>query len=330
LLNNAQSDLIATLPHAEARYNASVRNGLSSCLEGTRVALLHTINKWIEGARIDEPRIFWLCGLAGTGKSTVAQTIAETLDGGINKRLAASFFFARASKDCSNALLVFSTIARQLALFNDEFGHYIAEALEANRDAGKLVMMAQLQKLIIEPLQRVKNSLSPIMIVIDALDECSDRKLAQDILILFTAEIRKLPFPLKIFITSRSELHIASKFESPILKPISRPFILHDIEKAIVDGDIELFLKRSFATVAEQYGITDPWPEEDVIVILRDRARGLFIFAATVVKYVADEYVGDPESQLEAVVEDKKSLDTSPYADIDKLYLQVLTSSLPA
>ncbi|KAJ3771585.1 hypothetical protein FB446DRAFT_613464, partial [Lentinula raphanica] len=300
----------------------------SSCLEGTRVDLLRTIRGWVHTNDVQKPRIFWLCGLAGTGKSTIAQTIAEELD--TTHTLGATFFFSRNSADCSNALLVFSTIARQLALAIPEFGVRIAEAIEANRDAGKLVMNAQLEKLIIEPLRSVKNPPDQTVIVIDALDECSDRKPAQDILILFAGKICTLPFPLTIFITSRSELHIKSKFDTPILRPISRPFILHDIEQSIVDGDIELFLRQKMKEIAEASLIEKEWPSNEAIVILRDRARGLFIYAATVVKFVADEFVDDPKDQLKIILKRTMLSDqTSPFADIDKLYLQVLESSLP-
>ncbi|KAJ4474987.1 hypothetical protein J3R30DRAFT_633240 [Lentinula aciculospora] len=248
LMSRAQIDLVNSLPHAEARYDAASRFSASNCLEGTRVDLLRLIRGWVHTNDLEKPRIFWLCGLAGTGKSTIAQSIAEELDN--SRTLGATFFFSRNSADCSNALLVFSTIARQLAFAIPEFGVRIAEAMEANRDAGKLVMNAQMEKLIIEPLRSVKNPPNQTVIVIDALDECSDRKLAQDILILFAGKICTLPFPLTIFITSRSELHIKSKFETPILRPISRPFILHDIEQSIVDGDIELFLRQKMKEIA--------------------------------------------------------------------------------
>ncbi|KAJ3963968.1 WD40-repeat-containing domain protein [Lentinula raphanica] len=328
LLSRAQIELVDSLPHAQARYDAASRSSASSCLEGTRVELLRTIREWVHTNDVQKPRIFWLCGLAGTGKSTIAQTIAEELD--TSHTLGATFFFSRNSAECSNALLVFSTIARQLALAIPEFGARIAEAIEANRDAGKLVMNAQLEKLIIEPLRSVTNPPDQTVIVIDALDECSDRKLAQDILILFAGKICTLPFPLTIFITSRSEMHIKSKFDTPILRPISRPFILHDIEQSIVGGDIELYLRQKMKEIGEASLIEKEWPSNEAIIILRDRARGLFIYAATAVKFVADEFVDNPKDQLNIILNRTVSSDqSSPFADIDKLYLQVLESSLP-
>ncbi|KAJ3821218.1 hypothetical protein EV361DRAFT_1010011 [Lentinula raphanica] len=155
---------------------------------GKQVGQLAVVNS----CRKHSPQIFWLGGLAGTGKSTIAQTIAKELDA--SHTLGATFFFSRTSADCSNAFLVFSTLARQLALAIPQLGVHIAEAIEADPDAGELVMYTQLKKLIIEPLRSLNNPPDrQIVIVIDALDECSDRKLAQDILILFAENISTVP-----------------------------------------------------------------------------------------------------------------------------------------
>ncbi|KAJ3717960.1 hypothetical protein C8R42DRAFT_724169 [Lentinula raphanica] len=64
-----------------------------SCLEGTSPgALLRMIREWVHTNDVMKPRIFWLGGLAGTGKSTIAQTIAKELDA--SHTLGATFFFS--------------------------------------------------------------------------------------------------------------------------------------------------------------------------------------------------------------------------------------------
>ena len=91
-----------------AGYRQGDRNG---CLKGTREGVLDKIERWAED--FDQSPIFWLHGLAGTGKSTIAQTVAEKLfaDG----RLGASFFCSSGSDDRSNLRLIFPTLAFQLA-----------------------------------------------------------------------------------------------------------------------------------------------------------------------------------------------------------------------
>lgn len=328
-LSTIQRQLIDHLPHADARYNSASRNLAPSCLAGTRVALLRLILEWVESTDPDKPWIFWLCGLAGTGKSTIAQTIAENLAG--SGKLGASFFFSRDTAECSNGLLLFSTIARQLAFSYPELGLRIGEVLEANRDAGKLVAKEQLRALVIEPLSRLQDAPGPMAIVIDALDECADPKQAQEILNLLATEVYQLPFRIPILITSRSEMYISSKFESPCLKPISVPFLLHEIEEQVVSADIELFLRHKLGLIAQDMGMEGTWPDDDDVDALRDKARGLFIHAATAVKFIGDEYYADPEGQLDAILTESvnSSGEASPFADMDVLYSRVLIGSLP-
>ena len=50
-----------------------------SCMEGTRTDVLNGIVDWINDTDVNAPRIFWLHGLAGQGKSTVIHTVAQWL-----------------------------------------------------------------------------------------------------------------------------------------------------------------------------------------------------------------------------------------------------------
>jgi hypothetical protein len=69
------NDLLKPLPTAaDAAFNAYRRQHGATCLTSTRVDLLQEIQNWADGP--DERCSFWLNGLAGTGKSIVAQTVA--------------------------------------------------------------------------------------------------------------------------------------------------------------------------------------------------------------------------------------------------------------
>jgi hypothetical protein len=168
------SELVNSLPRAEAAWNSRQRNSAIGCLEGTREALLETIYDWVKDTDPFGPRIFWLTGLAGTGKSSVAHTVAEYCHRG--QLLGASFFFSRDQADRSDPRLVFSTIAHQLSTFHYSFKTLIAHALEADLDLGRANARTQLQKLITEPLQRASGVSSPVVVVMDALDECSQER----------------------------------------------------------------------------------------------------------------------------------------------------------
>jgi adenylylsulfate kinase-like enzyme len=60
------------------------------------------IEEWIHTPGDESERILWLCGPAGTGKSSVANTIAERMDS--LGRLAASFRFDRHQTDRTPAV----------------------------------------------------------------------------------------------------------------------------------------------------------------------------------------------------------------------------------
>ncbi|KAG9034502.1 hypothetical protein FS837_002194 [Tulasnella sp. UAMH 9824] len=316
------------LPRAEARYDSRSRQDANGCLAGTRTKVLEEIYDWINSTDPESPSIFWLCGLAGIGKSTIAHTIAEETDA--DRRLGASFFFSRDEADRRNAQLVYPTIASQLARLDHELKKLIASAVERDQDVGKLVMKKQFEKLISEPLVEWRGAKGTIVIVMDALDECSPESGAEEILIRWAAELPRIQVPLRVLITSRPEFHIRRKFQSLSLRAISQPYILHDIEKSVVKNDIELFLRQRLNQVAEDYGVQTPWPSEAVLRKLVDRAGILFIYASTVVKFVQDcGYLG-PETSLGLLLANETSGEASEYRDIDVLYTQVLRNALSA
>jgi pantothenate kinase-related protein Tda10 len=74
----------------DAAFNSRSREHEPQCLADTRVDLLRQLMAWWNNPC--DKCIFWLNGMAGTGKSTIARTVAQTFhDQG---RLGASFFVA--------------------------------------------------------------------------------------------------------------------------------------------------------------------------------------------------------------------------------------------
>lgn len=136
--------------------------------------------------------------------------------------------------------------------------------------------------------------------------------------------------PVKILITSRPELHIRSKFQSASLRFVSQSYILHDIEKSIVEADITLFLRHRLNEIATEFGLETPWPTEYEIGLLTRRAGLLFIFVATALKFIGDKHWADPQRQLRALLANKAVGLPTRYREVDSLYLQVLQHALPS
>jgi MoxR-like ATPase len=76
--------------------------------------------------------IFWLNGLAGTGKSTIARTVARRYFD--QKRLGASFFFSRGGGDVGHAQKFFTSLATQLARNVPQIQRFISDTITEQND----------------------------------------------------------------------------------------------------------------------------------------------------------------------------------------------------
>jgi len=130
-------------------------------LKGTRLAVLNEIEHWAKDPK-GSP-VFWLNGLAGTGKSAIAQTIAERIFA--QGFLGASFFCSRGVEDRSSLKLIFPTLAFQLAQKYISFRSSLVPLLQSNPDVIHESLQEQMQKFLINPLQSTQIS---TVIVIDA------------------------------------------------------------------------------------------------------------------------------------------------------------------
>jgi len=267
------------MPHTvEAGYRSGNRQG---CLKGTRGDVLLQLERWLKDER--DHRVFWLNGLAGTGKSTIAQTFAKIsfADG----KLGASFFCSRDFEDRSNLQAIFPTIAFQLAYRYPLFREQLLRVLRATPGLGRESLCSQMERVIVEPLKvtRIRT-----LIIIDALDECKDDEPASAILSVLSRYVDKIPH-VKFFITGRPEPRIRSGFRLESLRPITEVLKLHDVESSSVDGDIQLFFKTRLSHTAKTRSddnFTEDWPSSSDIDLLCKKTAGLFIYASTVVKFV--------------------------------------------
>ena len=193
---------------ADAGYLCGNRQG---CMKGTRRDVLLQLEHWLTDQ--EDKRVFWLNGLAGTGKSTIAQTFAETsfADG----KLGASFFCSRDFDDRSNLRSIFPTLSFQLAHRYPNFRRELLPVLMANPDVGRESLTSQLEKLLIGPFQATQTR---TLIIIDALDECRDEEPASALLSVLSRYVDKISL-VKFFVTGRPEPRIRSGFRLELLRP---------------------------------------------------------------------------------------------------------------
>ncbi|CDO75780.1 hypothetical protein BN946_scf184792.g2 [Trametes cinnabarina] len=330
-------------PVIQARFDhgSSVH---ARCQQGTREEVLATLCSWL---RPDDPRlttlrkpvapprsdhaILWVYALAGAGKSTLALTAAEWWDhDGV---LGASFFCAR-DGDRSDVACVFRTIAYQLACRFPRFRGALADVVRADPDLHASIPSRQLQKLIVEPLQ-VANAQDAfpdhVVVVIDALDECTDDGAVSTILKSLALHINELA-PLKFLITSRPEENIARGFLLQALKEHTQPLPLTEIPEELTKRDISTFIQSSLAEIRARYpSVPSEWPSQRQFDNLLTITDVLFVFAATAVAFIGDDKARDPEGQLTRLLESGNAVATaagsnsaSPFATLDALYSRVL------
>ena len=269
------------------------------------------------------PPVYWLNGLAGTGKSTIAQTIAERVfaDG----HLGASFFCSRDYSDRSDLHFIFPTIAVQLARKYAEIRSIFIPLVRSNPGIIHESLSSQMNKLIVRPLK--ESSISTV-IVIDALDECKDREPASAILSVLGRLVSEIP-KVKFFLTGRPERRIRKGFCLQPLAKATDVFVLHGVEPSQVDSDIRFFFKQSFLEIADLRGGLDGWPTEEQLDLLCKRAAGLFVYAMATVKFL-DHQNNDPRDQLGLLLQSPECSDlegdTELKADttMNSLYASIL------
>jgi len=290
-------------------------------MKGTRRDVLFQLEQWSKDEQ--DKRAFWLNGLAGTGKSTIAQTFAEMCfaDG----KLGASFFCSRDFDDRSNLRSIFPTLAFQLAHHYLQFRKQLLPVLMANPDVGREALCSQMEKLIVRPFRAAQ---VPTLIIIDALDECRDEEPASALLSVLSRYVDDIPL-VKFFITGRPEPRIHSGFRLESLRPHTDILKLHEVEPSSVDKDIKLFFKTRFIEIANNRcdcSLAGDWPSPHNIDILCKKAAGLFIYASTVIKFVASRHY-PPDERLALLISLPQDTSHEGRSGIDLLYTQVLEHS---
>ncbi|CUA75533.1 ubiquitin-conjugating enzyme E2 S [Rhizoctonia solani] len=260
-------------PVSHAAYNSWYSTVIKrrGCTPGTREPVLKTLREWAQDPHA--AKIFWMNGMLGVGKTTIAYSLCEWLEN--EKQLGASFFCSHSSDDCRSLNGVVPTIAYQLARYSPAFQSALFHALEDDPDAPMRNISTQFEKIIVQPVARVQTALPEgIVVVIDALDECDDRGVPLFELLLRHA----VNMPMKFFITSRPESMIRRRILS-CQERVAPSMHLDDIEASLVEEDVNTYL-------AEELGNMPQSPTEVQLRQLAKQSGGLFICASLLPLYI--------------------------------------------
>jgi len=179
-----------------------------------------------------------------------------------------------------------------------------------------------MERIIVGPLKATRTR---TLIIIDALDECKDEEPASAILSILSRYVDEIPY-VKFFITGRPEPRIRSGFRLESLTPITEVLKLHEVKPEVVDSDIKLFFRVQLTRLAKNRSdcdVTEVWPNPSDIEILCKKAAGFFIYASTVVKFIASEN-NPPAKRLALITSLPESTAEEGKSGIDQLYTKVL------
>jgi hypothetical protein len=294
----------------------------SACLEGTRVQLLDDIAKWMSDT--NGKTVYWLTGVAGTGKTTVAKSVVDMASK--EKYLVVTFFFSHTSADRRDYRKVIPGLAYQLSR-NASLRSHIVAAIDSDNDIATSGTAIQTKKLLLDGL-RAPSSLTDdrVLIVLDALDECqkdSNHIHGGDLIPILLAGLKDIPF-VKVFLTSRLEPSIERMFKRKDLHGVISTLALHrDIEKGMVRADIARYFHHELSKLRDAIPHSPVFPTETDMQLLAERADTLFIYARTVVEYVSDP-VGRPDRRLAVLIQSKPGQSGQIYSSLDGLYSHIL------
>ncbi|KAL7933645.1 hypothetical protein V8C35DRAFT_303492 [Trichoderma chlorosporum] len=316
-----------------AAYDDFSQTARDECHPGTRLEILDTIYNW--AADPSSPSIFWLQGMAGTGKSTISQTVAKKLDG---DRLGASFFFKRGEGDRGTARRFFATLASQLIRKQSSLTHVLHDIIQEEPEIGDKMLETQFRELWARPFKELHHESTPepmtIVVVVDALDECDPPKDARLLIKLLSENDIASPIKIKVFLTSRPEYHINQQFN--MTDNIRQNLLLHRVEEIIVQNDIRTFLTTDINEYIVLYNHNEEsmeqgqslpldWPGEEIFNQLVQMASPLFISAATISRMLRnDQWPATPDEKLEHILKFR----TRGEGQVEDLYHSILAQIL--
>ena len=286
----------------------------AGCMPGTRLGVLSKFIAWVQN---DPLSIFWLAGMAGTGKTSIAVTLCRMLRADPTVYLG-GYFCSRSAGSIARTDVrrILPTLAVLLASQSPEFAESLAVELEKDDSLGHKPVPEQLGPLLRRPLSKLASSSRTVVFVIDALDECNnERELAELLRLLADFECDS---QVKFILTSRPELHIRG---TPISNPDLNTILqLHTISMEEVTSDIRLYIRGTLRDAAPDA----TWYTDRDIDLLVTLSGGLFIFASTVLKYVlrSDED-SDRQDRLGKATATTTTRTTAT-SSIDRMYELVL------
>lgn len=325
-----------------ALHNAFNSFDSERCHPNTREMVLNELFQFIQqDPKTRKNWIMWLSGPAGSGKTTIARTLAYLcVEKGLNQ---ASFFFYRLDDTRNGIKPLVATLAYQIACRFPLLKDSITAEIEGKPHIFDLSVEEQFQCLVIQPLNSkgwihdpATSQPQPIVCVIDALDECLDergnksslQRRSLEVQSHFVQTLHRLVSskncPVIFMLASRSEANLRMSFNQ-IRHSISRIYLDNSCNPS---DDIRRFVADKFEEIRTTHPLASSlphnWPKPSAIGAIVAKSSGQFIYAATVMRYISSPWT-DPATSLD-VVSRPFSVDSSAvlFTELDDLFAFIL------
>ncbi|KAF8191178.1 hypothetical protein BJ912DRAFT_925382 [Pholiota molesta] len=308
-----------------AFHNSARRVDPPRCHENTRVAIQQQIYDWIVlDLLVRQTWIMWMHGAAGAGKSAIVQSIAELCEQA--QIPLASFFFIRTDATRNSMAPLIVTLVYQLIQSIPQVQEEILGIIENHPLIFDQSLKSQLEKLIIQPLLRVREHFKGFFVIlIDGLDECIERAHQVDLIKLLGTISRSRMIPVVFLVASRREPQIEAAFARKEVSDSVRTIPLDNSDIEQTSDDIRRYLVDKFCDIKEthlrKHHLPIDWPPASSIKEIVSKSSGQFIFASVVINYLSSPRA-NPAHQLEVIrgIRLRDPHSQNPFAHLDALY----------
>ncbi|KAG8718386.1 hypothetical protein FRC09_012736 [Ceratobasidium sp. 395] len=283
------------------------------CLASTRANIIGELTNWAQQPDT-APRLAWVHGLAGLGKSSIATSVCLQLDG--QRTLASSFFCKRDNPELRDPRRVLTTIVYGLALRWGAYRDAVVGVIGDDPELHSKHIQPLYDSLVGKPLRNLVGEKRPsgiFVVVVDALDECGDIVTRRQLLACLRSMLQLGPW-LRIIATSRPDYDIREFFGYVGADWHMEYNVLHYDALA----DVRVLIEDRLGELTQ----ADDWPK-DAAERLSLRSNGLFIWAQTACQFILGGF--DRNKRLNQVLTGTHISSSS--ADLDILYTTAVSTS---
>lgn len=306
--------VLGDLVYADARQDVD-----KGCLTGTCEEVLDAILGWAAQATPPSPRegsvvggiaytadsrVLWVCGLSGSGKSTIARSVATRLkDLG---RLGSYYAFDEARQAALNPTTLLPTVARDLADHDPLRKKRLVDTIRNELALRKTTdIVEQFKTFIAEPSSELA-AVGDTVVVIDAFDESSKIGGRETLLSMLTSSAHEIPEGLKFIVMSRSEPDVQEATVASAPAGAVNLFVLDNAPQDSTSRDIARFVHHTLGKVRQlrRHG--------ESIERLAVMAEHSFQWASTACRFILavdDGYGGSYRDRLTRILDGKGGLD---------------------